>query len=223
MLNSQPDTDAKFTIESFSSLDDLYRVIFDAESHERAVDLAILGVGSSTCVRTEVEEVMRRLGEHKMDIPVVVLSECRDRRDIFEAFRCGVRGYIHASMNFAQIMDALRLVLHGGVFIPECVLTDEGLELETCVQDIGATPVVGVEQPDYAASARLTPRQRDVLNLLRKGMSNRVIAEELKMREGTVKVHVAHIMRKLHARNRTHAAFLADQNALLDDGKAAMR
>jgi DNA-binding NarL/FixJ family response regulator len=57
----------------------------------------------------------------------------------------------------------------------------------------------------------LTPRQKEVLQLLRKGKSNKIIAYELNMQESTVKVHVRQIMKKLKAINRTHAVFLASQ------------
>jgi DNA-binding NarL/FixJ family response regulator len=56
-----------------------------------------------------------------------------------------------------------------------------------------------------------TPRQLEVLRLLRQGKPNKIIAYELDVEESTVKVHVRHIMRKLKATNRTHAVVLANQ------------
>jgi len=209
-----PHGDTTFNILPFSSMDALCEALSIPAETKVPIDLVIFSIGSSPSVMCDVQAMMDQFIEYRSDIPVVVLSESDNRRDIFEAFRRGVRGYLIASMNAEQVIDALRLVLEGGSYIPECMLGETA---------VGAVPVLtgGLSQAatsvlDLTPVTRLTPRQRAVLDLLRKGFSNRVIAKELSMREGTVKVHVAHIMRKLHARNRTHAAFLADQSALLE-------
>ena len=57
----------------------------------------------------------------------------------------------------------------------------------------------------------LTPRECDVLNLLREGKPNKIIAAALDLKETTVKIHVRHIMKKLKATNRTEAALMAER------------
>ena len=221
LVNTGHQADIAFTVLPFLSCEELCRRIAASDAAQGHIDVVIFGISSSTHVQDEIDEMLNQFQDYRWDIPVVILSECDNRREIFEAFRRGVRGYIHASMNAEQAMDALRLVLHGGTYIPECILSGEDTEAESPILS-GSLGRAATEVMDVAPTTRLTPRQRDVLNLLRKGLSNRVIAEELSMREGTVKVHVAHIMRKLHARNRTHAAFLADQIALLSSTEGVM-
>jgi DNA-binding NarL/FixJ family response regulator len=101
-------------------------------------------------------------------------------------------------------MKALHLIAAGGIFIPNSIL------LQILKEQ-------GSDENEYSDTAKLleladfTPRQLEVLRLLWKGKSNKIIAYELKMQESTVKVHVRDIMRKLKATNRTHAAFLASR------------
>ena len=72
------------------------------------------------------------------------------------------------------------------------------------------------DQPEGERQGRsgeldLTPRERSVIDLLREGKPNKVIAARLDMQENTVKVHVRNILKKLNAANRTHAAFVANR------------
>ena len=76
------------------------------------------------------------------------------------------------------------------------------------LRDYGVAGQIGLE-PTPAAFEGLTPRQKDVLRLLAKGKSNKEIARELDLAEGTVKIHLAAVLRFLKARNRTEAAVLA--------------
>jgi DNA-binding NarL/FixJ family response regulator len=65
---------------------------------------------------------------------------------------------------------------------------------------------------------QLTPRELDVLTLLARGMSNAEIAEQLIVGEATVKTHVAHLLAKLHLRDRIHAAIFAYESGLIEPG-----
>ena len=115
------------------------------------------------------------------------------------ALKAGVRGYIPTSTPLPIAMEAMRLVSAGGTYIPaECVL---------------AASTTAIWQPTSHISNQnpFTTRQLQVVEALRRGKANKLIAYELNMCESTVKVHVRQIMKKLNARNRTEAAFKASQ------------
>jgi DNA-binding NarL/FixJ family response regulator len=75
------------------------------------------------------------------------------------------------------------------------------------------------DTPDHSPHAMFTDRQFAVIEKLREGKANKIIAHELNMRESTVKVHIRNIMRKLRATNRTQVAYL--YQTMLDDGDAS--
>lgn len=167
--------------------------------------LVLFSIGSARVGDEPVRAGIEQLRGVLVDTPVIVLSDCEDVSCISQAFRWGVRGYIPTRLNASVVVEALRLVQAGGTFIPADLLV-KALEDE---------PPSVVEQHlrsiEPKAWSSLTPRQLDVLDRLRQGMPNKLIAYELQMQESTVKVHVRHIMKKLKATNRTQAALLATQ------------
>ena len=126
----------------------------------------------------------------------------KDSQCIGEALRQGIRGYIPTTLTSRILIEALRLIQAGGTFIPADALSE-------ALSDRRSTAAETNSAAARLGACRLTPRQSQVLELLRSGKPNKIIAYELAMRESTVKVHVRQIMRKLHATNRTEAAFLA--------------
>jgi DNA-binding NarL/FixJ family response regulator len=132
---------------------------------------------------------------------LVVLSASESRHDILEALSAGVHGYITKTAQPEDIAAAFKYVLAGGVYVPP-LLSHAADEAQSLPPEPGSI---------HAAVdlARFTPRQRDVLRLLAAGNSNKEIARELDLAEGTVKIHLAAIFRALNARNRTEAVVLA--------------
>jgi DNA-binding NarL/FixJ family response regulator len=137
---------------------------------------------------------------------IVVLTDLETPENIIGAMRHGVAGYIPMSLSLKVASEAIRLVLAGGIFVPASALP--------CA--IGGQPAWA--KGSVNGSARLTPRQIEVVRHLWLGEQNKTIAHELRMSEGTVKVHVKHIMRKLHAHNRTQVVLLTRQ--VLGNGRA---
>jgi len=155
------------------------------------------------------------------DIPIILLASSIEAPEILTAIRRGLHGYIPMSMAIEQAIEALLYVAAGGVFAPVEALL-EGLgsaggtstepsarQRSTNATEFGIGPSVSAA-PDTPL-ALLTPREHAVLECLRHGKSNKLIARELTMMEATVKVHVRHIMRKLGAANRTQVALVADK------------
>lgn len=132
------------------------------------------------------------------NVPLVVLSGRTGREDIMGALNRGANGYLPKTLSGKAMLAALRLVLSGETFVPS-ILMDERNRAGGRADQPGATR--GLDA--------LTDRERDVLDFLCQGKSNKEIARDLAIREVTVKVHVGNIMRKLGASNRTQAVRLA--------------
>jgi DNA-binding NarL/FixJ family response regulator len=141
---------------------------------------------------------LRRVLPHT---PIMVLSASEEAADLFGALESGASGYLPKSAPAAVIVEALRLVLAGGVYVPRALVSGAGKPLA----------------PSEAASERagvLTPRQQEVLALIADGHANKEIAHRLGTSEGTVKAHITAIMRTLGVRNRVQLLLAAEQRGL---------
>lgn len=128
------------------------------------------------------------------DLHLVVVSASEQPSDVRRALNSGAHGYITKSSPSAAMLEAIRLVLTGETFISPGLEVPDGLG--------GGSDAEAVRQS-------LTPRQRDVLAMLRLGKSNKEIARDLDLAEITVKLHVTAILRALGVENRTQAAITA--------------
>lgn len=135
------------------------------------------------------------LEEVAPNTPRVLMSELEVPEDILEAFRRRIRGYVPTTLPMKQVAEAIRFVAAGGTFVPPSILTLHGQPMTH--QEAAQTPGVAAQLLDFS------PRQNQVLQMLWNGCSNKLIAYELGMSESTVKVHIRHIMKKLHVSNRT--------------------
>lgn len=124
---------------------------------------------------------------------LAVASGQDDPGTIRQVLALGAAGFLPKSDPPEQLQQALRLMLSGATYVPARSLAD--------LRD-GVLP----PRPDLEA---LTARQAEVLRLLMRGQPNKLIARELDLTEGTVKIHIAAILRVLHARNRTEAVVRA--------------
>ncbi len=139
-------------------------------------------------------------------LPVVVLSASDRREDILRSIDLGAMGYIPKTSSNPVMLQALRLVLSGGVYLPPVALGQRE-----------ATGPAPDGEPVRRASARelgLTARQAQVLQLILQGKPNKVICRELGLAEGTVKIHVAAILRALNVSTRTQAVIEASRLGL---------
>ncbi len=136
---------------------------------------------------------LRRLRLQFPQVPLLVASGEDDPAVIRACLAAGAVGFLPKSEPAEVLQQALRLVLGGGSYMPAQALAD---------LRHGAAP------PRPNASG-LTPRQLDVLRCLMRGQPNKLIARELGLTEGTVKIHIAAILRVLQARNRTEAVVVA--------------
>jgi DNA-binding NarL/FixJ family response regulator len=165
----------------------------------RVVLLSVMGSSLSN----DNQGLVKRAAQAFAGTAIVVLSDVEDLQQVVGALKAGSRGYISTSMSLDVAVEALRLVRAGGQFLPaNCVVGTESGE---------TTTVPAPDQPEHAVQGLFTARQSAVVEALRRGKANKIIAYELNMRESTVKVHVRNIMKRLKARNRTEVAYIINQ------------
>ena len=164
------------------------------------------------------------------DGPLVLLTRLEESTIsdamISEVARFGVRGYITHSASLEIALAALRLVIAGGVYFPRLLVMDCANWVPVSSDNIVALqPAIAIngmaaEVPAIAnkTNVAFTERERQVLATLLRGMSNKVIANELNLSQNTVKSHISRIMQKLHAKNRTEAVVLSQYSAQVTNG-----
>lgn len=132
-------------------------------------------------------------------IPVVILSASQSRADIKAALDSGAMGFIPKDSSSSAVINAIRLVLSGNIYLPPVFVQD-----------------VAVNSEGLSANSALTDRQIDVISLMARGMSNKEIASDLDLAEATVKMHITNIMRTLEVSNRTQAVLKAERLGLVE-------
>jgi DNA-binding NarL/FixJ family response regulator len=162
-----------------------------AVDHSTPPDMILLCVAEGERLPADLSEVAPGVEELR-SLPVVVLSNERFPCQVLDLLKAGVRGFIPTDAGCAVAVQVLRLVKAGGTFVPA-----------SCLSSLSSQGALGAERGDL-----FTGRQKQVIEAIRLGKPNKIIAYELNMCESTVKVHVRTIMKKLKARNRTEVAYL---------------
>ncbi len=167
--------------------------------------IVILYIRNAGVADNWVQAQLQLIKSQQPEIPVIMISDRDDAGNVVCALNCGVRGYIPTSMAAEVAVAVLILVEAGGTYIPAGTLLSEWRGAEEDPEKD--------EQPQLVGKAlkTLTSRELAVIDLLREGSANKVIANRLNMRESTVKVHVRNILKKLRATNRTHAATVVNR------------
>ncbi|HUQ29049.1 MAG TPA: response regulator transcription factor [Usitatibacter sp.] len=135
------------------------------------------------------------------DIPVVMVSGQEDPDLVRGALERGALGFIPKNSTSAVIVSALRLVLSGGTYIPR--------EAMAASRTSARATLPARDGANAAARLGITPRQAEVLALMLAGKPNKAICRELNLAEGTVKSHVAAVLKALDASNRVEAVIAA--------------
>jgi DNA-binding NarL/FixJ family response regulator len=164
--------------------------------------LVIWSIGADSIADAACRTALDRLKAGFPEVPIVLLADRESVAEIADAVRRGVRGYVPTSLDWQEIAGILGFVSAGGTYVPANAVLE----------------AAGDRKPGKISPLRpagrfkdLTPREIDVVEHLRLGKPNKVIAHELKISESTVKVFVHRIMTKLQAINRTEVACLAQQ------------
>lgn len=163
---------------------------------DSAVDVALVDLNMPGMDGFSGIEALKRAAPN---LHLVVVSASEQPTDVRRALDAGAHGYITKASSSAAMLEAIRLVLSGETFVSPGLEVPDGLSAGGDVDTVRAS---------------LTPRQRDVLAMLRQGKSNKEIARDLDLAEITVKLHVTAILRALGVENRTQAAIMASKIGL---------
>lgn len=214
--------------------------------------LVLFSVGSESVGSGEAGGILRVLRALVPQAQAIVISDSDDPAEVLCAYRAGCRGYIPTSMEPSVALQAMEFVLKGGSYFPPSALglvnsrnangggeisgasddqtareigNDKSLLMPASRESVHESIEVAscMAQLDRNSAKALTDRQREVLECLQRGQPNKLIARELALTEGTVKVHVRQIMRKLGASNRTQVAVLSASSEEADLRKLPRR
>jgi two-component system, NarL family, nitrate/nitrite response regulator NarL len=147
---------------------------------------------------------------------ILMLTVSENADDLSVALKAGADGYLLKTVESDQLCDAILRVVDGHSVVSPEMMT----KLVSVVRqrpDAGDSLAAPLESSPREASGLdlLSPREREILDLIARGDSNKVIARELDIAETTVKIHVQHILRKLNLSSRVQAAVYATHQKLL--------
>lgn len=147
-------------------------------------------------------DTLKAIRAAELDARVIILTVSDSEEDVVAALRAGADGYLLKDMEPEDVLHSLRMAAQGRMALGERIaaILAEALRHQN--------PVHSIE------SARLTEREREILALIAAGHRNKLIARKLKIAEGTVKVHVKHLLRKLNLESRVEAAVWAVEKGL---------
>ena len=187
-----------------------------ATADDAAFDLALLDLGLPDCAG---HDGLARLRDERPYLPVVVVSGASDPETILGALDLGAMGFIPKTSSREVLLNAVRLVASGGIYVPVEAL--KARAARTGAPDAMSTPLPEAPAPASSGAAGvtpadlgLTPRQGDVLSLVLKGLPNKLIARKLDIADGTVKVHVSAVLQALKVSTRTQALIAATRLGL---------
>jgi NarL family two-component system response regulator LiaR len=143
---------------------------------------------------------IRRIHESVPATRVIALTSFDDDEKVFPAIKAGAAGYLLKDVRPAELAEAIRRASRGEALLAPSVAA-------RLMQEVADGP---------PPAATLTGRELEVLRLIARGMSNKLIARELVVSEKTVKTHVSNILAKLHLSDRTQAALYAVREGLAE-------
>jgi two-component system nitrate/nitrite response regulator NarL len=148
--------------------------------------------------------VLKKLRAQGVKVPITMLTTSTDENDLVESLRNGAQGYLLKDMDPEELVAALRKIVAG--------------ETVVAPQLAGTLARALQEKPGGARKktplSDLTPREFEIIKHLAEGQSNKAIARDLGISDGTVKLHVKAILRKLNVRSRVEAAVIAVESGL---------
>ncbi len=195
-------------LRTFLELQDGIDVVGEAADGEEAVERAEAlrpDVVLMDLVMPKLDGVgaMRELRERDFNPRVIVLTSFLDDDRLLPAIRAGAAGYLLKNAEPSELARAVRAAYEGETILDPTVAS-------RLVRAISEGPATGPE-----LAGQLTNREREVLELIARGQSNKRIALELGIAEKTVKTHVGHLLDKLGVTDRTQAALLAVEQGLV--------
>ncbi|WP_303904347.1 two-component system response regulator NarL [Thiohalomonas denitrificans] len=190
-------------VEDLIAMDENLECIGQASSGEEGIrkakelgpDIILLDLNMKGMDGIETLKALK--AEESVDGRVIMLTVSDHEEDVITALRSGADGYLLKDMDPEHILENIQTAAQGRL-----VISDRLTELL-------AKALREDNRPRNPSEAGLTDREREILGLIARGMSNKLIARELDITVGTVKVHIKHLLKKLNLRSRVEAAVLA--------------
>ena len=187
-----------------------FRVVGQADTEQSLFQLAMQHTPDIMLVDWEVSEVapdtIRALTEKLPHLAVVIMTRPQSTEAFLPILQAGARGYLSVNLSSQEFVQALRMLAKGDIVVSQEMADGIKVELAADQASKGKDDVSG--------------REREVLQLVCQGATNREIAERLIVSEHTVKVHLRNILNKLNLRNRQQIAAYAVQEGLVTDIKS---
>ncbi len=172
------------------------------------IDLILLDLSMPD---SEGLDTLRQIRLRLPTVPVAVVSADESAETALRALASGASGYLPKSLPEDVLRAAISLILAGGMYVPALVADAVGAGKATA-RPSSAPALAGAEhQRQTRGAVALTGRQREVLDLVIEGLSNKEIADRLALAEATVKVHMTAILRAYGVNNRTKAISAAQR------------
>ena len=158
-------------------------------------------------------DVLAELRQGWPAMPVVVVSASDRHADVVRAIDLGAMGFVPKRADNEVLFEALRVVMSGGIYVPQMssLTGTDGAGDDATEPGSNGHGAPAADAPVDLSAFKLTPRQTDVLSLLLRGQSNKLIARELNLSVETVKDHVAAVLRTLGVNSRTQAVLAVGQ------------
>ncbi len=188
------DTTSEYSINTFNNPEELLN---QAKNEINTVKIIVFNIGYKRVGDKDIDDVILKLKVYLPEAHLVLIADCEDNHCIIQAINLGVQGYITTSLMPSVVIAALKLVLEGGIFAP----------LQPFIEKIEQKHNENTGNFHLPDTLYFTPRQLEVLERVKRGEPNKIIAHKLGMQECTVKVHIRDIMKKLDATNRTQLVY----------------
>lgn len=147
--------------------------------------------------------VLRELHREKHPVKVVLLAAALEEEEVLEALRLGVRGMVLKELAPQMVIQCVRKVHAGEQWLEKQAF---GRALQTLLRR---------EAGEREAGAVLTPRELEMVGMVARGLRNKEMSERMNISEGTVKIHLHHIYRKLKVENRVELILYAQSKRLV--------
>ena len=191
-------------------------VVGEAEDGEDAVTAAIQARPDVVLMDIRMPvldgiEATRRIVRARPETRVVILTTFGLDSYVYDALRVGASGFMLKDAPPEEIVAAVRVVASGDALLAPAIT-------RTVIEEFARRQPAAAPADLPAAVADLTPREREVLGLLARGLSNPEVCEELVISEATAKTHVARVLQKLGVRDRVQAVIYAYERGLITPG-----
>jgi DNA-binding NarL/FixJ family response regulator len=147
-------------------------------------------------------ELTKKIRELKIDTNIIILTSLEDEDYLYRAFKIGANAYVLKDVEPEELYATVKMVSKGNILIQPA---------------IAKNILNNVTDKDKSENEieHLTDREKEILNLIAKGLRNKEISEKLFISEGTVKVHINNILRKLGVSDRTQAIIIAKEKEII--------